>query len=102
MKEIKELSEHIDTELKDAEEYILEALKYKGIDKNLADMYYKMSEDEARHYNMLHIQGVRLIKLYMEKGEKIPSSMQAVYDYLHAKHIESTNRIKMYQEQYNS
>ena len=34
-----------------------------------------------------------------EKGDPL-ASMMAIYDYLHKKHIEETNEIKMYQAQY--
>ena len=101
MIEIREMSKHIDNELEYAEEYAKFALKYQSIDKNMADMYYKLAEDETRHYNMLHVQGVKLIKEYTEKGEKIPASMQSMYDYLHERHIEKANKVKLYMDQYN-
>lgn len=102
MQEIKEISEHIDEELHDSEKYAKCALKYKDIDPTLAEMYYNLSVDEMKHSNILHVQGVRLIDEYKAKGNTVPVSMQAVYDYLHQKNIDHSKEIRMYQEQYRS
>lgn len=101
MQIIKEISEQIEEELDGAELYIKQALKYKQFDKDLANTYYEMSLQEMQHANLLHEGGVRLIRDYQNKGNTIPQSMQAVYDYLHEKHIEKSNQIKTYQASYN-
>lgn len=43
MTEIKLLMEHIDGEIKDAECYAKLALEYKDRDKELADLFYRLS-----------------------------------------------------------
>lgn len=101
MQIIKELSEYIEEELEGSEEYVKLAIKYKHHDKSLADMYYNMSLQEEQHAMKLHAEGVRQIALYKEDGHEVPADMQAVYDYLHTKHIEKHNKVKMYLAQYN-
>lgn len=102
MKIIKKLSEYIEEELEGAEDYAKCALKYKDEDMMMAKMFFDMSVDELRHVNMIHEHVVRLINEYRAKGEVIPEAMQSVYDYLHEKHIEEANKIKMYQAQYKN
>lgn len=100
MQQIRELSDHIEEELEDAEGYIKCAHKYKNHDRDLADMYYELSLQEVQHSMALHKQGVRLIEAYKAEGKTIPSAMQAVYDHLHEKHIEKAAQVKALQTQY--
>lgn len=102
MQMIKEISEYIGSELEDAAKYAKMALKYENYDKELAEMYHKLSEEESKHVDIFHKQGVRLIEAHKAEGKTVPEAMQAVYDYLHEKHIERANEVKMYQSQYNN
>ena len=52
MKQIKELAEYMQEEIHDACKYIKIALRYKGIDTALADMYYTLSRQELDHAEM--------------------------------------------------
>lgn len=101
MQQIKEISERIEEEIEDAEKYVKCAIKYKQYDKELSDAYYDLSLQEMRHSNILHDQGVRLIEEYKAEGKTIPVGMQAVYDYLHEKHIEKANNVKALQTAYH-
>lgn len=101
MQIIKELADSIEEELEGSEQYIKKAIKYKNHDKELADMYYAMSLQEEQHAMELHKQGARQIELYKKEGHEIPADMQAIYDYLHERHIEKHNRVKLFQSQYN-
>lgn len=100
MKIIEKLSDMIEEELEGAEDYAKGALKYKEEYPTLARVFHEISTEEMRHVEMLHSEVVALIdKHRREKGDP-PASMLAVYNYLHEKHIEHANKVKMYQGQY--
>lgn len=94
MKEIRELEDHISEELHDSEKYIKCALKYKDENKPLADLYYKLSNEEMKHMEMLHEMVVDVINDYKEEHGEPPAEMLAVYNYVHEKHIDKTKDIK--------
>ena len=88
MKKIKELAEHIQEELCDAEEYAKSATMYKDDDKELADVYANLARQEIEHAHAEHEQVVRMIRKAREEGVTPPESMMAVWDYLHEKMIQ--------------
>lgn len=99
---IKNISEMIEEELEDAEKYAKDALMHKDDDRDLAQAFFELSTEELRHANILHEQVVRLIKKHRaEKGDP-PAVMQAVWDYLHKKHIEEATEIRRYHEQFEN
>lgn len=100
MKLIKKLSEMIEEELDGAEAYAKCAVKYREENPMLAKTLYDISMDEMRHVTLLHGEVVRAIEQYRKESGEPPSAMQAVYDYLHGKHIEEANEVKNYQAQY--
>lgn len=91
---IKKISELIDDELEDAEKYAKCALKYDVESPEVAEVFDSISRQEMHHVDMLHEVGVKLIREYEAKGNSIPADMQAVYNYLHEKHIEKASKIK--------
>lgn len=99
MKEIKKIAEQIDAELEDAEKYLKCAYKHKDDNAILADMYYNLSVAEMEHVTILHDASVKLINDYSAKGS-IPEGMQAVYDYLHDRHIKWARKIKARQDEF--
>lgn len=99
MREIKRISEQIDEELKDAKKYLQCAYNNKEDHPELADMYYDLSIAEMKHVTMLHDMAVRLIDEYSETNS-IPEGMQAIYDYLHEKHMKTARKIKLKQEEF--
>lgn len=101
MKEIKKISEQIDAELEDAEKYLKCAYKYKEENPILANMYYDLSVAEMGHVTILHEAGVKLINEYSAKNE-IPEGMQAVYNYLHDRHMKWARKIKARQDEYKN
>ena len=100
MKLIKELCEMIGEELNDAEKYAKDALKHKEDDPGLAQTFYDLSTDEMRHSNLLHDEVTKKIEAKRKERGEVPLAMMAVWEYLHEKHIEQANRMKMYQSQY--
>lgn len=100
MKIIEKLSDQLEEELKGADKYIECAMKYKDNDVLLAKMYADMSTDELKHVMNIHDSVVRLINEYKNGGEVVPPEMQAIYDYLHERHIEKFNEIKLKQTVY--
>jgi hypothetical protein len=94
------LSEMIEEELNDAEKYINHAINHKEENSSLADTFYKLSVEEMGHANTLHDQVVKIILDYRKEHGDPPEKMQWVYDYLHKKHIEHANKIKVLQASY--
>lgn len=100
MNTIKELSKMIEEELKGAEDYVKNALKYRIDNPSIANTYYEISLQEMTHVDMLHNEVVNLIQQYRRDHGEPPAAMKAVYDYMHERQIEEANEIKMYQQQY--
>lgn len=100
MKLIADLADMIDEELEGAEHYIKCALKHKDMNPSLAKVFFDMSIGEMHHVDMLHGEVVKVITEYKETKGEPPAAMQAVYDYVHEKHISRANKIKGYQNQY--
>ena len=94
MKLIQKLSDMIEEEICDAEKYARCALENKESDPGLADMFYKLANDEMGHMHTLHGQVVTQIETYRrEKGEP-PEAMKMLYDILHQKHIGNAATVK--------
>ena len=96
MKLIQELSEMIEEEIDGAEDYAKDVLKYKQTNPNLAQTFYEIAGVELEHVNMLHKQVVQLIEQHRKEHGEPPAPMQAVYNYLHEKHIEEVSEVKHY------
>lgn len=94
MKVIKLLVEQIEDEACSAEEYAKLATEYKDEEKVLADNWAKMAEVELGHVDLLHAQVVRIIKAWQAKGNEVPPTMEAVYEYTHNKSIDHVARVK--------
>lgn len=100
MKIIEHLSDFIEEEIDGAEEYARCAVKHKDENPTLANAFYTMSLDELKHVTMLHDEVTKLINQYRNEHGEVPEGMQAIYEYLHEKHIDDVNEVKMYQSQY--
>ena len=100
MKVIEELADNIDDELSDAEKYIDLACNHKEKDRVLADKYFDLSLEEMKHMSALHDQVVRLINDYKKNNPEVPQAMQAVYDYIHKKHMQRASKIRSMQDSY--
>lgn len=97
---IKKLCKMIKEELSDAEKYARCALNHKEDDKNLADTFYTLANEELRHMDMLHTQVVRIINDYRIKNGNPPEGMMAIYDYLHEEQIEAEQEVRILLSRY--
>lgn len=100
MKLIKELTERIEEEIDGAEEYVKEAIKLKLEHPSLAKTLYDISNQEMSHIEMLHAEVVKLIEEHRRMHGEPPAPMMAVYEYLHERHIDKVNTIKLLQAEY--
>ena len=94
MKDIEIVSDSIECKLDKAEDDIKNALMFKEKRGSLADVYYRMANEDMEHVNMLHTQVIAIINEYKQSGKTIPEGMQTLYDILHRKHIEHAAIIK--------
>lgn len=92
---IKCIVEDINEELEGSEHYAKLATKHKDDDRELADTYAKLASVELDHVNALHGQVVRIIKAWKtETGKETPAPMQAVWDWEHARMVDTAARVK--------
>lgn len=99
---IKSINDLIEKSMKNADCCIPKAIKWKDTYPTLARALYEASLDEMTHVSRLHDEVVKIIQDYNEKHGKPPEVMQAVYDYLHEKHIEYAAEIKGLQGMYKA
>lgn len=112
MKMIAKMAKQIREELHDADKYISLAIKDKEKDKELADMYFTLANEEIGHADKIHTQVVREIKkvadnqvrMNPEEVEQMKSTMEvmyAVWDYEHENLMEEAAEIRTKIEMYN-
>ena len=97
MKIIEKLSDMISEEIDDAEHYARCALMHKEDMPELAETFFKLSNDEMGHMSILHDQVTRIISDYRRKTGEPPAEMLAVYEYMHKKQIEHAADVKTLQ-----
>ena len=89
---IKHIVKQMTEELHDAEKYAEDALKYKTEMMGLADVYYKLANQELEHSAALHDQAVNIIRAY---GKEPPTTMQAIWDWQHEQMIEQEKEVRL-------
>lgn len=97
---IKCLSEKIEDELNDAQEYIDLAMKWKQDEPETADLFAELSAEELGHMEKLHKEVADIIEEYRKEHGEPPKDMMVLYDYLHEKHIAKATQIKIKQAMY--
>lgn len=100
MKVIKDLSENIESTLDYAECNIKKAIMYKDEYPSIAKTFYNKSVMLMESLKQDHDAVVGLIDSYKkEKGEP-PAPMQAIYNYMHERHITQAASIKNLQDMF--
>lgn len=94
MKIIKKLSERIAEEIDDADFYIKMAMEYREQYPEVSRVVSNIAAQEMDHMNSLHQLVTQIIDQYRRTNGEPPPAMQAVYDYLHEKHIEEAANVK--------
>lgn len=94
MKIIQDLSDMIEEEIGDAEKYARKALGCKESYPALAETFYKLSNEELGHMNVLHSQIVSIIEDYRKKNGDPPEKMLFLYEVLHKKYIDHAAMVK--------
>ena len=100
MKLIKLMEELIEEEIHDMKKYAKLAAEVKDAHPLLAQTFFALSTQEDGHQAALHNEVVKLIEDYRKEHGDPPAAMQAVYDYLHKKHVEKLEESKHYQDIY--
>ena len=102
MKIIKCLSEKIEDELNDADEYIDLAMRWKTDEPDTAQVFYELSLEEMNHVEKLHKEVSEVIEDYRKEHGEPPKDMLTLYDYLHEKHIGKATKIRVKQGMFKS
>lgn len=97
MKIIADIADTIDKLLDLAEEHIEYAYKCKENYPAVAQIYVTLSVDEMTKITSFHEQITKLIEEYTKANGAPPERMMGRYEYIHEKHIEQANKIKILQ-----
>ena len=97
MKIIRCLSEKIEDEMDDAQDYIELAMKWKQEVPEAAELFYTLSIEEMGHMAKLHDEVANLITKYRDEHGEPPKDMMTLYEYLHEKHIKRATEIRVRQ-----
>ena len=97
---IRDISEKIGEEISDARAYIKMALENREKYPELGKLLYNLSIEEMDHMSRLHSAVADMIEKYRKEKGDPPADMQAVYDYLHKKHIDAAAEVKTLQAMY--
>ena len=100
MRTIEKLEKQINDEYCDAEKYITCALLNKEDNRDLADMYYELSQEEMKHAAKLHDMARKIIDDYKAKNGEPPEAMLAVYKIMHERDIEYATKVRVMIQQY--
>lgn len=100
MEIIKYLVSLMDDELHDAKCSAKDALIYKAEYPTLAQVLFDRSNDEMRHFSIIHNEAQKVIADWRKTHGDPPPEMLALYNYMHERHIEKANEVKNYQSQY--
>ena len=95
MKDFEKLKNHIREEIRDAEDYIRDALACKDTCPERAEVYRRLAEEELGHMEALHAEIVREIKKWQAENGNPPPDMQAKYNVLHEIFTGDANKVRL-------
>ena len=95
MRMIKELSDNIKDEIEDAHKYASRALELKDENKEIADLYCTLAQEELSHMERLHAQVVKCIEAYRKDKGEPPVEMTARYNVLHEIHTSDARKVRI-------
>lgn len=101
MKLIEKLSDMIEEEIGDAGKYARCALMYKDEKPDVARTFFDLSNQEMGHMQILHNLVVNLISEYKREHGDPPQYMQDRYEWLHERHVEDANEVRVIQAAFN-
>jgi hypothetical protein len=83
MKIMKNIINHMESTMEEAEEYVSEAALFKDEYPSISRTYLRLAEEHLGHYENLHTSIVSAINEYKKIKGAPPETMKAVYDYVH-------------------
>ena len=95
MRTIKELSDNIKDEIEDAHKYASRALDLKDSDRETADLYCSLAQEELKHMEMLHARVVKCIDDYRKNNGEPPIEMRVRYETLHEIHTSDARKVRL-------
>ena len=87
----------IEEEIEDARKYAKCALKHKEDMPKLAELFFRLSNEEMNHMSLLHEAVTTIINDYKREHGEPPAEMLAVYKYLHEKQIDHAAEVRSMQ-----
>ncbi len=87
-------------EIRDAKRYAKLALECRDTDRDLADLYYRLSGEELDHANRLHVQVARLLDTQQRIGTNGVDVNKAIYERLRKRDVENIAEVGVLQALY--
>lgn len=100
MKQIEVLTDYIEEELEGAQSYMKKALEYKESKPELANMFYRMTNDKMTHIDMLHKNVMEHLAEHKRMNGTNAAAMEEAYNLLHKRHIAREEKITNMQNLY--
>lgn len=95
MKKIKDLVEHIDDEIADAQHYAEDYVEKKvNGESSMASKYKEMATDELKHATYLHDYAVEEIKKFQLANIKAPAEMTDAWETAHRRYVDKVAWVK--------
>nr|DAI11971.1 MAG TPA: Rubrerythrin [Caudoviricetes sp.]DAM55826.1 MAG TPA: Rubrerythrin [Caudoviricetes sp.] len=87
-------------EIHDAQKYALLANQYKCTNRELADLYFKLSGEEMDHMARLQAMAFRLLDQERNAGRDDDGKIQAVVEHLHCRNLDAAADVGIMQGLY--
>lgn len=87
-------------EIQDAKKYAMLANQYKCNNRELADLYFKLSGEELDHMARLQAMAFRLLDQLRSSGQDPDGKIQAIVDHLHCRNLDAAADVGIMQGLY--